>query len=600
MNPEPSDVLEHRAGEQVPGKWEAFTRMLRYLRVRKVMFIAVSLFMLLGSVSFVLLSVYLGIAVNALTGAAAASEIQQIGIEMIVFALGTFICYLLGFWLLADVTQAALFTMRQELFEHVQTLSLRFYDRQPIGELMSRVMNDIDVITGFFQQPLGILIMGFFMLLATLVTMFSLNDSLAIVASLTIPLLAGLVYLLSRVAGPAFTLLQERLSALNGLMEETLAGEKTIIAYGRQRTMAGRQEEISEEAHDVGSRAQVLSLMLNPLIMLVTLTDLALVALVGSLMIIEEAISVGVLTTFLSLTLLFVLPLSSIFANYNFVLSAVVSAGRIFSIMDEEPGIRDKPDATELKPVEGHVVFKDVTFSYVPGRQVLRKNSFEAFPGEMIGLCGPTGAGKSTIINILTRYYDIDCGSIEIDDQSIYDVTRTSLRRQIGVVLQEPFLFSDTVMNNIRYGRADATDEECIAAARESSCDEFISRLPDGYQTILSDGGSNLSQGQRQLLTIARAMVADPRVLILDEATSSVDTRTEKKIQAALQKLQQGRTSFVIAHRLSTIRNANQILVIDDGEIKEKGTHDVLMGMKGFYYDLYMSQFKGRIADILP
>ena len=279
---------------------------------------------------------------------------------------------------------------------------------------------------------------------------------------------------------------------------------------------AYEQAQVSEQARDTATRAQILSLVINPLTILVTDIEVGVVALIGSVMIINGNLSVGVLTTFLSLTLLFVLPLLAIFANYNFILSAAVSSHRFFTIMDEQPDVVDRPDAVPLRPVEGHVVFKDVNFSYVSGRQILRDNSFEALPGQMIGLCGPTGAGKSTIINIMTRYYDIDSGTITIDGQDIYSVTQDSLRKQIGVVLQEPFLFSDTVMNNLRYGRENVTDEECVAVAKEANCHEFITRLPNGYETVLSDGGSNLSQGQRQLLTIARAMISNPRILILD------------------------------------------------------------------------------------
>jgi ATP-binding cassette subfamily B protein len=595
-----TDTLAKVEAPKGPGKFKSLLRAMRYLGSRKVTFLAVIILFLVGTVAFISLSVMLGIAVNSLSATTNPGELLRVVTFMTGLALVAFVSYFAGFRLFAGVTQSALFQLRQDLFEHTQELSLRFFDRQPIGELMSRVTNDIDVVTGFFQQPLGTLIMGIFMLITTLVAMFLLDSRLATIASVAIPLLMGLVWLLARTAGPAFALLQQKLADLNGLMEETIAGEKTIIAYRQQAQLSGKQSAVSEAARDTGSRAQILSLMMNPLTILVTNINIALVALTGSIMIMNGTLSVGVLTTFLSLTMMFILPLVTIFANYNFILSAAVSAGRIFSIMDERPDVIDRPGSVELKPVLGHVVFKDVNFSYIPGRQVLKHNSFEAMPGQMIGLCGPTGAGKSTIINILTRYYDIDSGGIEIDGQDIYAVTQASLRRQIGVVLQEPFLFSDTVMNNLKYGREGATDEECIAAAKDANCDEFITRLPDGYNTMLADGGSNLSQGQRQLLTIARAMVANPRILILDEATSNVDTRTERNIQAAIRKLQEGRTSFVIAHRLSTIRPAQQILVINNGEIVERGTHDEMMKAKGFYYDLYMSQFKGRIAEIIP
>ncbi|MBP1928170.1 ATP-binding cassette subfamily B protein [Methanolinea mesophila] len=599
MSPSVS-ALEKPTRKPGAGAMKSLVRAMKYLGLRKGRLVVVLLLFAVGTVSFIFLSILLGIAVNALSGTVDPARLYNAVMAMVVLSVVAFVTYYLGYWLLAGVTQDALFRLRQDLFEHMQTLSLRFYDRQPIGELMSRVTNDIDVITAFYQQPLGTLLMGIFMLITTLVAMFLIHPGLALVASIAIPMLMGLVWLLARVAGPAFALLQERLADLNGLMEETIAGERTIIAFRQQDPMAERQGMVSEEAREVGTKAQVLSLVINPLTVLVTNLDVGIVALVGSVMIINGTLTVGVLTTFLSLTLLFVLPMVTIFANYNFILSAGVSARRIFAIMDEQADVVDRPGAVPIPAVDGHVVFSDVDFSYVPGRQVLKKNTFEALPGQMIGLCGPTGAGKSTIINILTRYYDIDSGKIEIDGQDLYGVTQDSLRKQIGVVLQEPFLFSDTVMANLRYGREAATDEECIATAKEANCDEFITRLPQGYETVLTDGGSNLSQGQRQLLTIARAMLANPRILILDEATSNVDTRTEKNIQDALRKLQEGRTSFVIAHRLSTIKNAHQILVINNGEIVERGTHESMMASKGFYYDLYMSQFKGRIADILP
>lgn len=297
------------------------------------------------------------------------------------------------------------------------------------------------------------------------------------------------------------------------------------------------------------------------------------------------------------------------------LLAAIAAAERIFLTLDEKPVITDKPNAVTMPPIQGHVEFKNVDFSYVPGRPILKHNTFEALTGQKIGLCGPTGAGKSTIINLITRYYDIDNrkddssdklgnssgdrGDILIDGHSIYDVQQESLCRQIGIVLQEPFLFSDTVINNLRYARLDATENDCIDAAKRANAHDFIMRLPKGYETLLTERGSNLSQGQRQLLTIARMMVQDPRMVILDEATSNVDTRTEQKIQEALARLIEGRTSFVIAHRLSTIRDSDQILVIKAGEIIERGTHDAMMANQGFYYDLYMSQFKGKLVGAM-
>jgi ATP-binding cassette subfamily B protein len=285
----------------------------------------------------------------------------------------------------------------------------------------------------------------------------------------------------------------------------------------------------------------------------------------------------------------------SIMANLTSpVLNAIAGGRRVFAIIDEQPTVQDAPDATDYEFRGGHIVFEDVDFSYVPGRKILRHNTFEAKPGQKIGICGPTGAGKSTIINILTRYYDVDSGQITIDGQPLEKLTQHSLREQVGVVLQEAYLFSDTVMNNLKYARKGATDEECIAAAKQANAHEFIMNLPQGYDTMLTERGASLSQGQRQMITIALAMVAQPKILVLYEATSNVDTRTEKLINEGLARLMEGRTSFVIAHRLSTIQDADRILVLNAGEIIEQGTHDELMARRGFYYNLYMSQFKGK------
>jgi ATP-binding cassette subfamily B protein len=309
------------------------------------------------------------------------------------------------------------------------------------------------------------------------------------------------------------------------------------------------------------------------------------------------AVSLGLIITFISYTQQFNMPIQMIATLWTNVQSAVAGAERIFSFLDIQPDVVDQPGASNMPPIEGRVELRDVWMSYNAGEPVLQGVSLDAQPGQTIALVGPTGAGKTTIINLLPRFYDVDSGAVIIDGHNVRDVTRHSLRNQIGLVLQDTFLFSDTVMNNIRYGRIEATDEEVIAAAKLAHADDFISRLPDGYQTVLGERGSGLSQGQRQLLSIARAALANPRLLILDEATSSVDTRTERLIQKAMDELLKGRTSFVIAHRLSTIRNADQVYVIDGGQIVEQGRHDDLLAARGLYYNLYMSQFRRDVPE---
>jgi ATP-binding cassette subfamily B protein len=569
-------------------------RMIRYLAIKKAKLIGI------GTFCFIMGPILVGQAVNLISTEGTVQELQDMVVLMVVLAVTAFGTLFVAYRWLADMAQNALYKMRKELFDHAQELSLNVFDRQPIGELMSGVTNDIDAVAALFQGPLGSILLGIFLLIIIAVAMIILNPTMAFVALLVVPAIVVLIWGMGRLANPMFKLMQQGLANLSGFEEETLAGSKTVIAYRYQEKRVDDMDGISRDTRNVGVKSQSLGLLIGPLIALSAYIGVAIVSLVGSNMLIKDRIDIGVLVTFINLSVMLILPLITIFFNYNYVLKALAGAVRIFKFLDEKPIIFDKTDAQELPEIKGEVVFQDVDFSYVKGRKILKKNTFTAKPGDAIGLCGPTGAGKSTIINILTRYYDIDSGSITVDGHSIYDVTQKSLRSQIGVVLQEAFLFSDTVMNNLKYAREGATDEECIAAAKKANCDEFINHLPQGYNTVLTDRGANLSQGQRQLLTIARAMVANPKMLILDEATSNVDTRTEKLIQQAMKELQKGKTSFVIAHRLSTIKDSNMILVINEGEIVERGTHEELMGKRGFYYDLFMSQYKGKVSSVLP
>jgi ATP-binding cassette subfamily B protein len=406
--------------------------------------------------------------------------------------------------------------------------------------------------------------------------------------------------LTSHYSGPAFTVLQERTGSLNGTAEELITGDRTVKAYLVEEQAAAKLEQLSDEARQAGVRANFVALTAMPLSAMLSNLDVALVALAGGWLSVNGTVSVGTVASFFIFARMFARPLNQFAQILNMALQAKAGSIRVFEILDERPEIVDKPTAKDVEKVEGHVVMDHVDFSYVEGVPILHDVSLAAKPGQKIGLVGPTGAGKSTIINVITRYYDIQAGDIQVDDASIYDVQTESLRKLVGMVLQEPYLFSDTVMANIRYARLDATDEECVEAATAASAHGFITRLPDGYDTVLSGGGSNLSQGQRQLITIARIVLADRPVLILDEATSSVDTRTERALQEALTTMMKGRTSFVIAHRLSTIRDSDVIVAINDGRVVDVGSHDELMAAKGFYHDLYMSQFRGGATPAAP
>jgi len=494
---------------------------------------------------------------------------------------------------MATISQRSLRKLRKELFEHMETLSLSFFDKKPAGDLMSRLTNDVDTIAGALAQNVTQLITNSITLVGILVMMFSLNIWLALASLIIFPIMIALTAFVGGKTRNSFRDLQKNMGLLNSTMQETLSGQRVIIAFDQQDTVNQKFSKVNIETRDLGTKAMTYAMLIPPLMGILSNANIAIVAGVGSYMAIKGMVTIGVIATFITYSRRFADPLRH-FANvYNSIQGALAGAERIFEVMDTQPEITDAEDAISVHDLEGKVVFEDVDFGYVENVPVLKNISLEAEPGQTIALVGPTGAGKTTIVNVLTRFYDIQKGSISIDGMDLKQIKKDDLRRQLGIVLQDVFLFSGTVMDNIKYGNLEANDADCIAAAKLANADGFIRRLPQGYETNLSERATNLSQGQTQLLSIARAIVADPAILILDEATSSVDTRTEMHIQEALLNLLEGRTAFVIAHRLSTIRNADKVLVINDGEIIERGTHEKLLEQKGFYFNLYMSQFKG-------
>jgi ATP-binding cassette subfamily B multidrug efflux pump len=430
-------------------------------------------------------------------------------------------------------------------------------------------------------------------LVGIVIAMFILNPWLALATLLVVPIMFWFTQFVARYTRRGFRNLQKELGEINGVMEESISGQRVVKAFRRSETAIERFRASNEKVYAAGIYANTYALMLMPLTNVLGNFFVIVLVGLGGYLALQGLVTVGMIATFIAYAQNFIQPLRQLANMYNSIQAALAGAERVFEMIDAPAEVDNAPDSPLPAPVKGEVCFTDVSFGYRPDQPIIRNMTLEAKAGQTIALVGPTGAGKTTIINLLTRFYEINEGRITIDGRDIREVSKADLRQKLGIVLQDTFLFADTVLENIRYGRLDATDKECIEAARLADADHFIHQLPQGYQTKLSERAGNLSQGQRQLLSIARAILADPSILILDEATSSVDTRTEARIQKALLQLMEGRTSFVIAHRLSTIRDADNVIVIKDGEIVEQGTHRQLLEAKGFFHHLYMSQFKG-------
>jgi len=601
QSPPPRPSLRRGPGPGNPGKIEkakdsrqALLRLLPYLKP----FTSTLIFVL----GFVILYTLLGLVGPYLMGVAIDKYIIPGDIPGLVrialLMLGSYLLYAAfqaaADWTMARVSQRALKQMRRDLFEHLQALSLRFFDRNPAGELMSRLTNDIDAINQAVSQNVTSIIASVLTLVGILIAMFVLNFWLALASLLVVPIMFWFTTFVAKYTRRGFRALQKDLGELNGTMEETISGQRVVKAFRRSDSAVERFRLYNQAVYQSGKYANSYALLLMPLTNVLGNFFVIVLAGLGGWLTLKGLATIGTIATFITYGQRFIQPLRQLANMYNAIQAALAGAERVFEILDTPIELQDAPDAVALNMVRGHVLFKDVKFGYLPDVPVIKNMTLEAQAGQTIALVGPTGAGKTTIINLLTRFYDIDSGSICIDGDDIRQIKKADLRRKLGLVLQDTFLFSGTVMDNIRYGRLEASDQECIEAARMADADLFIRQLSQGYQTQLSERASNLSQGQRQLLAIARAILADPSILILDEATSSVDTRTEARIQKALLKLMEGRTSFVIAHRLSTIRDADNVVVINDGEIIEQGSHHELLEKRGFYHHLYMSQFKGQ------
>jgi ABC-type multidrug transport system fused ATPase/permease subunit len=482
--------------------------------------------------------------------------------------------------------------MRTQILERIQSLSLKFFDEREAGDLMSRLVNDTQVVNDVFSQSIVRLLSMSLTLVSIAVTMFVRNWMLALAGLAVLPIMIVATSLFAKRARTAFRKTRETIGDVSSELQENISGVREVQAFARERENVAEFQQVNRRNRDANVQAQTLTSAFSPALEIISTAALALVLGVGGFMALQGWTTVGMIAGYMTYVRRFYRPVQAISQMWTQFQSALAGAERIFELLDTEPQIVDASDAEALPPVRGEIAFDAVHFAYKPDEPVLQDISFVAAPGQTVALVGPTGAGKTSIVSLLMRFYDVNEGCISVDGHDIRQVTHDSLRGQMSIVLQDTFLFSGTVMDNIRYGRLDATDEQVTAAAMQANAHDFISRLPDGYETDIGERGHNLSQGQRQLLSIARAILADPRILILDEATSSVDTRTELLIQKALGELLSGRTSIVIAHRLSTIRNADQVLVLDHGQIVERGTHTSLMEVQGRYYELYMSQFR--------
>lgn len=593
-------ALQVPQDDSLPPMIPTVKRFMGYMSPHKLKLALVIFLMAVFALLEAVFSLLMGAATNIISaGPGPVGPLYQIIIWLFAGAIIIWISGAISQKLLSNISQEALYQLRIDLYAHIQKMSLGFFDRRPIGELMSRVTNDTQVIEQFIS--IGSLQTGqaIMTIIITSIVMLLVNQSLTILSYIVVLALVGASWLITKTSGAAFVLLQEKTGDLNGFAEEWISGSKTVIACRQQEAASRRFSAMSQKVADIGEKAQFSALISQQVSNIFTTIVIVILLLIGGIMVMEGMAEIGTLIAFIGFSFSLLGAFTTIFSSYAQILNAIVGASRVFEVLDQKPGVDDRKNAPAMPAVDGDVIFDHVDFSYIPERRILTDNTFHASPGQVFGLCGPTGAGKSTIINILTRYYDIENGAIRIDDNDVREVQQDTLRVQIAQVQQEPFLFSDTIMANLKYARESATDEECMQAARQANAHDFILQQPKGYQTVLVDGGTNLSQGQRQMLTIARAIVANPRMLILDEATSNVDTRTEKLIQEGLLALQKDKTSFIIAHRLSTIRHADQILVIDKGAIIERGSHTELMQKKGFYFDLYMSQFRGKLSGIV-